>query len=123
MAHEMIEGAEQALKAIREFKKDDATKPEFEIVSQFAAEIGRVNEVLKYGASKYGMENWKNCDDLNRYRNAATRHLLQSFISPIDNDSGHHHLASVIANSLFILALERLRQTSSCTSPSLKQPC
>lgn len=94
------------------FKKYDQDKPEFDIISQFDRELGEVNRVMAYGADKYGMDNWKLCttEGLRRYRNAAMRHLLDSFRNRLDLDSGQPHYAHIITNLLFIAYLERVNQ-------------
>lgn len=91
------------------FLKYDTGKPEFDLVSQFDKELGEINNVMKHGADKYGLDNWKLCtpEGIRRYRNAAMRHLLSSFSNPIDLDSGCSHYAHVITNLLFIAYLER----------------
>ena len=35
-----------------------------------------VAEVATFGANKYAKDNWKKCDDLDRYKDAALRHLF-----------------------------------------------
>jgi len=92
-----------------EFKKFDSGKPEFDIISQFDRELGQINQVMKHGATKYGMDNWKRAtkDDIRRYRNAAMRHILSSFNSNSDGCSGLPHWAHTITNLLFIAFLER----------------
>ena len=59
--------------------------------------------VLMKGAVKYSRDNWKKCDDVNRYKDALMRHVT-AYIKgetkdPEDNLS---HLAHAICNCLFL---------------------
>jgi hypothetical protein len=94
------------------FKKFDQGKPEFDMVAQFDKEFGEVNQVMEFGAQKYGRDNWKLADSkgLKRYRNAAIRHIFASYFNPIDSDSGLSHLAHALTNLLFISYLGRAAQ-------------
>lgn len=88
-------------KELDSFNKDDSGKimpsliePEFM--------IGLAN-VLTDGASKYGLNNWKECKDTRRYEDALYRHLLQYLRGEnIDSDSGHHHMLHIACNAMFL---------------------
>lgn len=88
-------------KELDSFNKDDSGKimpsliePEFM--------IGLAN-VLTGGASKYGLNNWKECKDTRRYEDALYRHLLQYLRGEnIDSDSGHHHMLHIACNAMFL---------------------
>lgn len=88
-------------KELDSFNKDDSGKimpsliePEFM--------IGLAN-VLTDGASKYGLNNWKECKDTRRYEDALYRHLLQYLRGEnTDSDSGHHHMLHIACNAMFL---------------------
>jgi Domain of unknown function (DUF5664) len=92
------------------FKKFDTEKPRFTIISDLLQELGDVNKVMEYGALKYGRDNWKKCtqEELNRYRDAAVRHLLASYNEKYDKESGYSHMAHLACNALFVMYLDRM---------------
>src|SRR3990172_8045541 len=58
----------------------------------------------KHDAGKYGPENWKDCDDWNRYYAALLRHMFAwKRGEKFDKDSGFSHLAHAGANLMFLL--------------------
>jgi hypothetical protein len=66
-------------------------------------ELSETVQVLMNGAKKYSRDNWKNCDDVNRYKDALMRHVV-SYISgeKIDPEDNCSHLAHAICNCLFL---------------------
>lgn len=74
------------------------------IPPELKRELGRV---LTHGASKYDDRNWEKGMDWLRAHDALERHLLawqegESY----DPESKCHHLASVIANAMFLMVWE-----------------
>jgi hypothetical protein len=63
-----------------------------------------VSEVSKFGANKYGLNNYIHGTQVSRRLNSASRHLLKYMIGNkvYDEESGLHHLAHFIANILII---------------------
>ena len=63
--------------------------------------------VFQHGAKKYGWDNWREVEPIERYYDAAFRHLI-AFTEghEIDEDSCLHSLAHVIANCLIIMEKE-----------------
>lgn len=71
----------------------------------FAEEIGRA---FRYGAKKYGKDNWKKGMSWSRCLNSARRHLLSWWRGEtIDDESGCHHLALLICSIMFLFVYER----------------
>lgn len=69
--------------------------------------IQEILKVLKFGAEKYSEGNWLKVDNgINRYRNAADRHRLESSINKIDDESGLLHLAHEATSILMLLELK-----------------
>lgn len=65
-----------------------------------------LGEVLTYGASKYGPNNWQQVEP-ERYEAALLRHLMAwKSGSPVDEESGISHLKHVLCNAAFLVALE-----------------
>lgn len=65
-----------------------------------------IYKVLKFGAKKYGSDNWKNCskEDQVRYQNAVERHFMEYKLgNKIDEESGLPALAHMACDILFLL--------------------
>ena len=94
--------------------KADAGKPRLSLVpTEIINQIARVRE---YGINKYpngGPNNWKKVE-LDRYRDAAYRHLLAYIADPkgVDEESGLPHLAHLACNVAFLCELEALQKES-----------
>lgn len=87
--------------------KSDAGKPRLTLVpQQIIYEIARIRE---YGNAKYGdPENWR-LVEIERYRDAAFRHLLAYLKEPkgVDAESGLAHLSHLACNVAFLCELEK----------------
>jgi len=89
--------------------KADAGKPRVSLVpSEIIYNIARIRE---YGNSKYpegGKDNWKRVD-VERYMDAAYRHLLSYIDDPhgVDAESGLPHLWHLACNVAFLCELEK----------------
>lgn len=75
-----------------------------------------VSAVLSYGAQKYEPNSWKKID-MNRYRDAMYRHMLED---GIDEESGLLHLAHQACNVLFLLEDKLSKMTDSEFEYALK---
>lgn len=65
-----------------------------------------VARVLEEGAVQYGKNNWRNCQDPEKYIDAALRHLTSiSDGEWIDPKSGYPHAAHLASNALFLVVL------------------
>ena len=90
------------------FQKHDSGKPPISYLGQFYPALGEVASLLRHGHEKYGKDdNWKHCPDLRRYCDALGRHYLQYTGGEKIDESGHHHLAAVVVNALFLLMLDK----------------
>ena len=59
--------------------------------------------VLMKGAEKYSRDNWKKCDDVNRYKDALMRHVTAYIKGEVsDPEDNLPHLAHAICNCLFL---------------------
>ena len=67
-------------------------------------QLKQVVSVLMKGAEKYSPDNWKKCDDIERYKDALMRHVV-AYVSgdKIDKEFGFSHLAHAICNCLFLM--------------------
>jgi hypothetical protein len=65
-------------------------------------------DVLTFGASKYGPENWRNVPDgFNRYFAALMRHIVAYKSGELyDQESGFSHIAHAICNLIFLSELQ-----------------
>lgn len=71
----------------------------------FAAEIGAA---FRYGAIKYGKDNWKAGMSWCRCLNSCRRHLLAFWRGEkTDPESGVHHLALAVCSIMFLFVYER----------------
>ena len=86
--------------------KADAGKPRLTLVpQQIIFEVARIRE---YGNAKYGdPENWRQVE-VERYRDAAFRHLLAYLKDPngVDAESGLPHLSHLACNVAFLCEME-----------------
>ena len=84
------------------FVKNDSGKTEWSLLP--FEELEDVVKVLMLGAKKYSVDNWKNCTDTKRYKDALMRHVV-SYIKGdiIDEESGLNHLAHAVCNCLFLM--------------------
>ena len=103
--------------------KADAGKPRLSLVpTEIINQIARVRE---YGINKYpngGPNNWKKVE-LDRYRDAAYRHLLAYIANPkgVDEESGLPHLAHLACNVAFLCELEALQKESRETTKASEE--
>jgi hypothetical protein len=83
------------------FTKSDADKVRWRFLP--LSVIRDVASVLDFGATKYGDDNWKRCDDWNRYYDALMRHIYEwrSGVQQ-DEDTGKHPLIHAICCLIFL---------------------
>lgn len=85
---------------ISEFKKFDTEKVKPELIQpEFLEEMARI---LTFGASKYGLNNWKKCGDMSRYRNAIMRHILAFHKGEMYDEESLSHLGCIAVNAMFL---------------------
>lgn len=74
-------------------------------------QLEEVVKVLMNGAKKYSRDNWKKCDDTNRYKDALERHVV-SYIKGEKKDAEDNlsHLAHAICNCLFLMYFDKEEQ-------------
>lgn len=103
---------EELAEEIEEFKRDqqakaDAGKPRLTLVPTEI--IRNIAVIREYGNRKYGSaENWRTVE-VERYRDAAYRHLLAYIDDPasVDDESGLPHLWHLACNVAFLCEMER----------------
>jgi len=85
-------------------RKDD--KPKWNLLPWRA--MCHVVDVLTYGATKHGADNWQHVPDhRERYFSAAMRHMVAWRTGEqLDPETGYPHLAHAATNVLFLLARE-----------------
>jgi len=87
------------------FVKHDKGKLRYDLIPPKIWEA--LAEVFTYGAVKYGENNWRECDNPQRFIAALYRHLIAWQKGEIyDAESGIHHLAHAMVNVAFLLELE-----------------
>jgi hypothetical protein len=93
------------------FLKHDQGKPRPSLLP-FRA-LARVVDVLEYGARKYAPGNWRRCEDMVRYDDAALRHLLAHMGGEwLDPGTKLPHLAHAICCLMFRLELTEVRRAA-----------
>ncbi len=88
-------------------KLDSGKSPVFQgILDYFPRALKEVANVSAAGAAKYAWKGWESVPDgINRYRNAAGRHILDESIQGIRDPEGFRHLAQQAWNVLAALEL------------------
>ena len=96
-----------------EFVKDDEGKLQYSLLPKDGLE--EIVKVLQYGAKKYGRDNWKLCNDKNRYIDALYRHLEAYRAGEmLDKDTNLHHLAHLACNAIFLLYFSKQDKECDC---------
>lgn len=97
-------GTATKIEVVKEFMKFDGDKLRYDLVPPSA--IKAMADVLTFGARKYKPNNWKECQEPERYLAALYRHLEAWRAGEThDQDSGFHHLAHAMTNLAFMLEL------------------
>lgn len=97
-------GPETKIEVVKEFMKFDGDKVRFDLVPPSA--VKAMADVLTFGARKYKPNNWKNCEEPERYLAAMLRHIEAWRAGEVnDQDSGMPHLAHAMTNLAFMLEL------------------
>lgn len=97
-------GADTKIEVVKEFMKFDGDKLRYDLVPPSA--VKALAEVLTFGARKYKPNNWKECQEPERYLAALYRHLELWRAGEVnDQDSGLPHLAHAMTNLAFMLEL------------------
>lgn len=97
-------GDDAKIEVVKEFMKFDGDKLRYDLVPPSA--IKAMADVLTFGARKYKPNNWKECQEPERYLAALYRHLELWRAGEVnDQDSGMHHLAHAMTNLAFMLEL------------------
>ena len=92
-------------RSISTFTKYDSKKLRLSLLPFKAVE--EIAEELQYGSEKYDDDNWRKCDDLSRYQDAALRHLFAAFQGErLDSESGKTHLAHAACCVMFLMELD-----------------
>lgn len=99
-----LETAGLKYEVVEEFLKFDGDKLRYDLIPPSALE--GLAAVLTFGARKYKPNNWKNCEEPERYLAAAMRHM-EAFRrgEELDKDSGLPHLSHALTNIAFMLEL------------------
>ena len=99
-----IEAAGLKYEVVEEFLKFDGDKLRYDLIPPSALES--LAAVLTFGARKYKPNNWKNCEEPERYLASAMRHM-EAFRrgEELDKDSGLPHLSHALTNLAFMLEL------------------
>jgi|TARA_R100001086_G_scaffold90209_3_gene44413 hypothetical protein len=84
------------------FKKFDGGKRRWRLLP-FEI-INDVVSVFDFGADKYGVDNWKECDDWDRYFDAMMRHIIAWRLGErVDKETNIHHLAHAMCCAIFLM--------------------
>ena len=94
------------------FTKTDNGKLQWSLMP--FVELEEVVRVLMNGAKTYSPDNWKKCDDVNRYKDALMRHVV-SYITGETYDTGKggdglHHLAHAVCDCLFLMWFDNQKE-------------
>jgi hypothetical protein len=76
------------------------------LIQDFPRALKAVAEIATGGAEKYDRSNWLQVKDgETRYTDAMVRHLIDSQITPLDDESNNLHFAHFAWNVLAVLEL------------------
>ncbi len=90
------------MKNLISYRKDDDGKRRWRFLPLDV--LNEVIDVLDQGADRYGVDNWKKCDDWDRYLDAMYRHISAWRLGEKnDPDSHRHHLAHAICCCIFLI--------------------
>lgn len=94
------------------FRKDDSLKVKVSLVeSDFILGIA---QVATFGANKYEKDNWKKCEDLDRYKDATLRHFFEYLKgNKKDEETGLSHLYHASCNLMFLDYFDREKDIKS----------
>ena len=93
------------------FTKHDAGKAPWALIGPFRGPLEQVSHVARYGSKKYARDNWRLCDDPERYYDAAQRHLWAwADGERTDPESGLPHLAHAAWCVLALLWFETRKE-------------
>ena len=88
------------------FKKWDGEKPSLLKAWKFKEALIEAIEVVEFGAEKYGDDNWRLCEEPQRYLEAVQRHLASHSQGEIlDDESGKRHLAHALCSLMMYMEL------------------
>jgi len=91
---------------LSEFTKSDEGKIMPSLIEP--AYIIGTAKILTFGAIKYEKDNWKKCENRQRYEDALLRHLLDYLSgNKIDEESGQSHLYHASCNLMFLDFMDR----------------
>ena len=95
----------------KKFTKNDDGKLQWSLLP--FKQLESTVRVLMAGAKKYSRDNWKNCDDVNRYKDALMRHVtayIEGEKTDVKDKGGDDlpHLAHAICNCLFLMYFDEL---------------
>ena len=88
------------------FIKADAGKNLMSLIDPlFVVELG---DVLTFGAKKYAPDNWKLCEDPQRYKDALLRHTY-AYLSgeEFDQETGLPHTSAIAFNTMALRWFDR----------------
>jgi len=96
---------EKKVEAQMEALKDDVLKARVDLLPP--AVLWSVGQVMRFGAGKYGADNWRKGMKWGRLYGAALRHLFRWWYGrTFDKESGLPHLAHAIASLMMLHACE-----------------
>jgi len=84
--------------------------------------LGDIAKVLEFGAKKYGRDNWRKGGDINRFIDAALRHIMAyNEGEDLDPESKLPHMAHAGCNILFALELGKMYPNRDYRNQHLKE--
>jgi len=105
-SHDLEKMSEEEYESVKRFIKADEGKIMMSLIEpQF---LKGTAKVLTIGGVKYEIDNWKNCDDIQRYKDALLRHIYDYLSGEkCDEESGVSHLYHASCNLMFLDYFDR----------------
>lgn len=89
----------------QEFKADAGKLQARLLIEGMPRALKLAMAVLSYGAQKYEAHSWRNVD-VDRYKDAKARHMIDGEREFADDESGLWHKAHELINLMFVMELE-----------------
>ena len=83
-------------------REDKSKKPDFTYLGMVYEASARIAQRFMFGEKKYARGNWREAQEVQTYKESATRHLFQYLSGQTDED----HLCAAAVNLILLMDIE-----------------